>query len=284
MDENIKKESSDTACKAVTSSNKQLEQFLLLAKTAKGVALKELIKQAMEAKDVYFFGELLELPAIQDLSQDPSSRPYLILLNIFAYGVFKDYVTKAESLPPLSEVMAKKLRHLTVATLATKSKYIPYSELLEELSMTNTRQLEDLLISAIYANVIRGKLDQQNSRLEVDWTIGRDIRPVDLEIISQALASWCGACSTMLQGIQTQVKSSNVFLEESQKKRREVEQEVSNIRKTIKAAGQQELELPTIDKNLSHPTPSAGIDVKPKKSKIKGLRGSQVKQLWASKN
>jgi len=43
--------------------------------------------------------------------------------------------------------------------------YIPYSILLEELALENIRELEDLLISAIYSNVVRGRLDQQNSRL-----------------------------------------------------------------------------------------------------------------------
>nr|XP_039270647.1 COP9 signalosome complex subunit 7b-like [Styela clava] len=269
------------------NTNQQLEQFLILAKTAKGSALKELIKQAMEARDVYFFGELLEIPAIQALEQDPTSQTYFSLLKIFAYGIFKDYLADKDTLPELTPMMTDKLRHLTVATLATKFKYLPYSTLLDELAMSNTRQLEDLLISAIYSNVIRGKLDQQNSRLEVDWTIGRDIRPADLDNITMTLESWCNACGIMLQGIQTQVKSSNIFLEEDQKRKQQIEQEVTNIRKTIKAAsGQQEMELTSSDKNLSsHPMPSAGVENKPKKSKVKGLRGSQaVNKLWSSKN
>lgn len=269
------------------STNQQLEQFLILAKTAKGSAMKELIKQAMEAKDVYFFGELLEIPAIQALEQDSTSQSYFSLLKIFAYGIFKDYLSQKSSLPDLTPMMTMKLRHLTVATLATKFKYLPYSTLLEELDMENMRQLEDLLISAIYSNVIRGKLDQQNSRLEVDWTIGRDIRPSDLDNITKTLESWCNACGTMLQGIQSQVKTSNLFLEEDQKRKQNIEQEVSNIRKTIKAtSGQQEMELSSSDKSLSsHPMPSAGIESKPKKSKVKGLRGSQaVNKLWSSKN
>lgn len=277
MNQTMSQESSVSYTTATYSSNKQLEQFLLLAKSAKGVALRELIKQVMESKDIYFFGELLELQAVQELENDPSSRPYLTLLKIFAYGMFKDYL--AQSLPEMNDIMCMKLRHLTVASMATKLKYIPYTDLLNELDMTNTRQLEDLLISAIYANVIRGKLDQQNSRLEVDWTIGRDIRPESLETISSTLSLWCGACSSMLEGIKTQVKSANLFLEESQKKKKDIEQEVSNIRKTIKAAGQ-EMDLSTSD--ILSPMPSAGLE-KPKKSKIKGLRGSQVKQLW-SKN
>ena len=42
-----------------------LEQFVLLAKNAKGAAAVELIKQALEAPGVYVFGELLDMSNIQ---------------------------------------------------------------------------------------------------------------------------------------------------------------------------------------------------------------------------
>lgn len=289
MDQSAGKDSGGSETKVVGSSlnsKQQLERFLILAKTAKGAALREMVKQAIEARDLYFFGELLELAPIQELEKDAEGLPFFRLLNLFAYGIYKEYMEHPTNFPALSATMKTKLRHLTVATLATKHKYLAYSSLLEQLDMENTRQLENLLISAIYANVIHGKLDQQNSRLEVDWTIGRDIQPADLDNILSTVDAWCGACAGMLQTIQTQAKTSNLFLEEDQKKKQQIEQEVLNIRKTIKAAsGQQEMELSSSDKCASsHPMPSAGIDIKPKKSKVKGLRGSTASKLWSSKN
>lgn len=44
-----------------------LEQFVLLAKTAKGAAAAELITQALEAPGVYVFGELLDSPNIKEV-------------------------------------------------------------------------------------------------------------------------------------------------------------------------------------------------------------------------
>lgn len=41
-----------------------LEQFVLLAKTTRGAACLELIRQVLEAPGVYVFGELLALPSI----------------------------------------------------------------------------------------------------------------------------------------------------------------------------------------------------------------------------
>lgn len=44
-----------------------LEQFVLLAKSAKGAAAVGLVKQALEAPGVYVFGELLEMSNIQEV-------------------------------------------------------------------------------------------------------------------------------------------------------------------------------------------------------------------------
>ena len=44
-----------------------LEQFVLLAKTAKGAAAVELIKQALEAPGVYVFSELLDMANVQEV-------------------------------------------------------------------------------------------------------------------------------------------------------------------------------------------------------------------------
>ena len=73
-------------CELLTAGGgNPLEQFVLLAKNAKGAAAVELIKQALEAPGVYVFGELLDMANIQDLENSPNAK-YLTLLNMFAYG------------------------------------------------------------------------------------------------------------------------------------------------------------------------------------------------------
>ena len=44
------------------------EQFVLLAKSAKGPAVVELIKQVLSAPGIYVFGELLTMPTVQEVS------------------------------------------------------------------------------------------------------------------------------------------------------------------------------------------------------------------------
>lgn len=72
-------------------------------------------------------------------------------LNLFAYGTYKDYLENKSDYLELTPAQCKKLQHLTIATLATQEKCIPYSVLLKELDIKNVRDLEDLIIEAIYA-------------------------------------------------------------------------------------------------------------------------------------
>ncbi len=67
-----------------------LEQFLLLAKTAKGPAAAELVKQVLNAPGVYVFKELLETDCMRQLAEGPEKN-YVQLLELFAYGTYKDY-------------------------------------------------------------------------------------------------------------------------------------------------------------------------------------------------
>lgn len=54
--------------KTAATSNNPLEQFVLLAKSAKGAACLELIKQVLDAPGVHVFGELLDMPNVIEVS------------------------------------------------------------------------------------------------------------------------------------------------------------------------------------------------------------------------
>ena len=48
-----------------SSHNHNLEQYVLLAKSARGAGLVALINQTLEAPGVYVFGELIEMPSVK---------------------------------------------------------------------------------------------------------------------------------------------------------------------------------------------------------------------------
>lgn len=256
-----------------TNASNPLEQYVLLAKAAKGAAAVVLIKQVLEAPGVYVFGELLEMPNIQELANGEHVKHHN-LLNLFAYGTYKDYKEKKAELPEVTPAMLNKLRQLTMVSLATKNKCIPYSLLLSELDIPNLRALEDLIIEVIYADIIHGKLDLKNQQLEVDYAIGRDIQPQAVPEIINVLRDWCSGCEAVLQGIETQITKANQNKENNIQLKQKMEQEITNIKKTLKSTHNDEESMVTESVSITSDKPSK------KPSKTKGLRGSSGTKLW----
>lgn len=262
---------------------KPIEQFVLLARSAQGVALCALIEQALDAPGVYVFGEMLEVPSVQELSNGPHA-PHFQLLQLFAYGTYSDYTANSSNLPNLSEAQKNKLRHLTIVSLAAKMKCIPYGVLLSELGLSNLRHLEDVIIEAIYADIVHGKLDQRRRQLEVDTCIGRDVRASDANAIINTLQQWCDGCEAVLLNIEAQILRANSTKENQIAVRAQIENEVSSLKQTMKAAAAsaaQEMDQVVESRDaMATPDPTRHPGKKP--SKVKGLRGSG--KIWSKSN
>jgi COP9 signalosome complex subunit 7 len=266
------------------SSSVALEQFLILSKSAKGLSAVELIRQVIESPSIYVFGELLDMPNIKELANNSEYEPYYRLLNVFAFGTYSDYLSNIQHLPQLTDSMKTKLRHLTIVSLATKRKHIPYQLLLNELDIKNLRQLEDLIIEVIYANVVSGKMDQMNNRLEIDHTIGRDIKHEDLKTVTNVLNEWCRNCDNVLRNIELQITNANTLKDDNNRLKQSIETQVNNIKKTIKT---QDMDDPmSTDVVNSSPRDPRDVNFEKMKrnaGKNKGLRGSGGK-FWRRDN
>ncbi|XP_066145622.1 COP9 signalosome complex subunit 7b isoform X1 [Euwallacea fornicatus] len=260
-----------------TTSSNALEQFVILAKSAKGAACTELVKQALDAPGVYVFGELLDNANILELAD--THTIYFNTLNLFAYGTYKDYLANWQEFIELSPAQTKKLQHLTIVTLATKSKCIAYELLLQELGIKNVRDLEDLIIEAIYADIIHGKLDQKNSQLEVDYAIGRDIRPEDINVIVNCLQDWCQACGKVLGCVEAQIRRADTEKNNAVLRQLDIEQEIINIKKTLKTQLQERSdgtdEVMVVDSREAAPSGDKG------KKGPKASKGKHTTKFWS---
>jgi len=183
----------------------KLEPFLLMAKSVKGAAAAKLIQDATSAPGVFVFSELLELPNIQELGNSEQSKKHLSLLQLFAYKTYQDYLEHKDELPPLNRTQITKLKHLSIVTLASTRRILPYNDLLKVLDMPNVRELEDLIIDAIYLDILRGKLDQKEGQLEVEYTMGRDLEPGKLESILSTLQDWSATTSSVLAALDEKI-------------------------------------------------------------------------------
>ena len=70
---------------------------------------------------------------------------------------------------------------ITIAEMASKDKFLKYTNLTNELDIKDLRELEDLMIDCIYNELLKGKLDQKNNILQVEYTFGRDARAEDID-------------------------------------------------------------------------------------------------------
>ena len=131
-------------------SSSQLDSFLILARGQQGLALQKLVLDVLENSSVFVFGELLAEPNIQQLQNTPDCAPYYRLLEVFAYGTYSDYVGMQGQLPQLTQNQIKKLRLLTLVSLASCSKVVPYDHIFTSLDLNDIREVEDLIIDSNY--------------------------------------------------------------------------------------------------------------------------------------
>ncbi|THG96547.1 hypothetical protein EW026_g5303 [Hermanssonia centrifuga] len=78
------------------------------------------------------------------------------------------------------------------------SRILRYDQLLEVLHIDSIRELEDLIIDAIYLDIIQGKLDQKEQQFEIEYTMGRDLEPGKVESLLAALQHWASTTSAVL--------------------------------------------------------------------------------------
>jgi len=221
-----------------------LQAHLEQAKGCKTAAtLIPFINMVLGLPDVYVFGELLALPNVKELANgDAAGKSTHRLLEIFAYGKYSIYKAEAASLPKLTERQSQKLKHLTLVALASESRVIPYNTLLTELDVPNLTELGDLIIDALYKNLVVGKLDHEKQQFQVDSTIGRDVLPKDIDRMVSVLTGWEKQTEELLKEIEQKIESANSYRTESEKKKSEYDKKVDDLKGHIKAVMESSME------------------------------------------
>ncbi|KAJ5037376.1 uncharacterized protein L3040_007552 [Drepanopeziza brunnea f. sp. 'multigermtubi'] len=188
-----------------------LAPFLALTKTANSPrAAANLIESATSAPNTFIFAELLQAPNIQALSSSPDHAPSLALLKIFSYGTYADYLISQTTppLPKLNAAQTQKLRQLSFLTLAKNQSDLSYKNLLLALGLETPRELEDLVISAIYAGLISATLDPYHQNVAVSSVSPlRDLQPNSVPAMLSTLNEWSARCVSTLADLEKQIAS-----------------------------------------------------------------------------
>jgi len=220
------------------SDSTALNNFCNAAKKAHGKELVDIIQQALNHPNVFVLGELLDIPNVRELEN--YDKPQLELLKIFAYGTLSDYKANP-TLPKLTEAQTIKLKKLSIVTSSNERKAIPYSDLLQQLDLENVRKLEDLVIDCLYQGLIKGKLDQKHKHLEVDYAIGRDLRPGQLDEMKSILVDWLQKSDTLMKTLQEKTQLALALEKENKEHKDDLEHRIEVIKTNLKVAMDSEM-------------------------------------------
>ncbi|CAI0445932.1 unnamed protein product [Linum tenue] len=210
-----------------------IDHFMKQASSLKGSAITPLVLEATSNPSLFAFSEILAVPSVTEL-EGTENATLLDTLRLFAHGTWSDYKGNMARLPQLVPDQILKLKQLTVLTLAESNKVLPYDQLMQELDVTNVRELEDFLINeCMYSGIVRGKLDQLRRCFEVQFAAGRDLRPGQLGNMLHTLSDWLTTSDNLLVSIQEKIKWADTMSEADKKHQKDVEDRVEEVKKTL---------------------------------------------------
>lgn len=190
-----------------------LEPFLALAKSANSPrAASDLITQATSAANTYVFAELLQQPNIRALASNEQYSNYLALLETFAWGTWESYKANSSTLPALCDAQARKLRLLSLLSIAAEKTAAPtqhnlsYPSLCARLDLESPRDLEQLVTTAIYDNLITATLNPSAQTVVITSVAPlRDLAPGSIGQLLGELSAWSGRCDSVLADLQAEI-------------------------------------------------------------------------------
>lgn len=204
-----------------------------------------LVRSVLDNPEVFTFGELLENPEIGSfLSRHQTLRN---LFLIFAYGTYQDYLritqngTDFSKVDKLTAAQERKLKQLSLITLATQSCAVNYDDMSASIHAQSLREMEDFVIDAlIYPGLVSGRLDQRGRVFCVGWVfVQRDVRREDVPALVVApLRQWACECERVMDQMRNQATTTAHAIAEAQK---EKEYFVECLRK-VKALNEQQKE------------------------------------------
>ncbi|KAJ4394120.1 hypothetical protein N0V93_003337 [Gnomoniopsis smithogilvyi] len=181
-----------------TKALNALEPFLALTKSATSSrAAADLIDRATKAPGTYIFTSLLNSAPIAALanSQNSTDRAWHTHLTIFSHGLYSTYLT--------------------------------YPRLLAHLGLTSARELEDVVISAVYAGVLTARLNPARQEVQVSSVAPlRDVPPPTIPSLVAVLQQWSARCDATLAELERNMATIRAEAATALERKREAESSV----------------------------------------------------------
>jgi COP9 signalosome complex subunit 7 len=180
-----------------------------------------------------------------------SPTSHLKLLQIFSYGTYSSYKT-TEGLPALAEVQATKLRQLSLLSLVRDRQNLSYAALQEALDLPGAREVETLVISAVYAGLLHATLDPARAVVQVSSVAPlRDLAPGAIPEMATALKKWSDRCTTTLDGLDLQIKEIRTIAAARQREQRLADEKLQQLmNEQQEGIGPRKYDLPNMTRDL----------------------------------
>lgn len=165
--------------------------------------IRTLILKAFTDPEIFAGFDEIKLLVKDALASAPGGEALLRSLDLFSYGVYRDYMSDTSQYVALTDSQVNKLKLLTVVSLVQQScgstslGTIPYATVAQELGITaddleTLRQVEEVIIACIYAGIVNGKLCQKTKILTVSSVDGppchaRDVPPSQVSVMLETL-------------------------------------------------------------------------------------------------
>ncbi|PXF44785.1 COP9 signalosome complex subunit 7 [Gracilariopsis chorda] len=201
----------------------------------------QLCIQATEDPNMYVFGELLSVHSIQALENNPEKQKYFQLLRLFAHGTLYDYQQNRHLFPPLSEAQLRKLRALTLVSLAHGHNELRYEQLRSALAVQSTREIEDVVIDAVYAGLIRARMNQQAGTVEIIAAEGRDVVfPAGIESMVNSLKRCLSRANQLAREIDNKIDFIATNTNKAREHKEKAAAELDAVRSQLKVEASRE--------------------------------------------
>ena len=123
-----------------------------------------------------------------------------------------------------------KLRQLSLLTLARDRENLTYEALQKALDLKAARDVEDLVISAVYAGLLHATLDPARQAVHVSSVAPlRDLSPGAIPDMLTALKSWGDRCTSTLTNLETQVKEIRATAVARQREQRSADEKLQKL-------------------------------------------------------
>jgi translation initiation factor 3 subunit M len=173
------------------------------------------VVEAIKLPNVFEFEDLSRFTSVQALKNGSESNVKLFnLLQLFVFDKLDAFLAFHQKNPDflqsvglVYEESVKKIRLLSLATVASQTRLLPYAQVAAALQIPEA-EVESWVISSIAAGVLDAKLDQVRRLVLVHRTTQRVFPDTQWEQLSNNMASWKDNIKSLLQIIQASKKIS----------------------------------------------------------------------------